>query len=158
MRTRGSQGDPATRAQFWQDGFISVASDLAGAAFTSASSLQPRTSCQVRTTAAHLLLNQEPLRPSRKNSANAPIIRNSTHRTSNWCFTCSRFNFDSSQNLAVRARDVEVVVYSCRQNFGRKSRCLCFIKILTLSILICRHAHFKQYPTFLKTSCDLSDT
>lgn len=32
-----------------------------------------------------------------------------------------------------------------------KSRCLCFIQIMTLSVLICRRADFRQYLTFLKT-------
>lgn len=32
-----------------------------------------------------------------------------------------------------------------------KSRCLRFIQIVTLSVLICRRADFRQYLTFLKT-------
>lgn len=102
----------------------------------------------------HLLLNQEPTqRLSRKRSANLPSSgpnRNSTHRIPAWWFSFSRLGeFSLQTNWCGSCR------LQLQTKVGRKSRRLCFIQMLTLSMLICRHAHFKQYLTFLKTSSDL---
>lgn len=79
--------------------------------------------------------------------------RKFTFRTPAWCFSAS------SENLTGNPADVEVNSGSQLQTkVARKSGHVCFIQKLTLSMLICRHTHFKQHMTFQKTSSDLHHT